>query len=103
MDTKVCWESFKAEAATVAEKVKKLVHEGNVRRIVVEQRGHTIAEFPLTAGVLSIMLAPVLAAIGAIVALLKDCTIHVDRTETAAAAAPAAPKTDARTPVDIER
>ncbi len=102
MDTKVCWESFKAEAATVAEKVKTLVHEGNVRRILVEHKGHTVAEFPLTAGVLGVVLAPVLAAIGAIVALLKDCTIHVERTETAVAAAPAAPKTDTRTPVDIE-
>ena len=74
------WETFKAESGGVLEKLKALIHEGNVRRVVVQHQGQTVAEFPLTAGVVGALLAPVVAAIGAIVALLKDCTIQVERT-----------------------
>jgi hypothetical protein len=80
-----CRESFKAGTSTFVDRLKKLVHEGNVRRVIVEQDGKTIAEFPLTAGVVGVVLAPVVAAVGALVALLKDCTIHIDRTESAVA------------------
>lgn len=59
---------------------KKLIHEGNVRRIIVAQDGNTIAEFPLTAGVVGVVLAPTLAAIGALSALLINCTIEIERT-----------------------
>jgi Domain of unknown function (DUF4342) len=65
------------------------VREGNVRRIVVQHEGRTIAEFPVTAGVVGALLAPVLAALGAIVALLKDCTIRVERTERSSDVKPA--------------
>jgi hypothetical protein len=82
MSDKTCWESIKTEGANVVEKLKQLVHEGNVRRIVVKQSGRTVAEFPLTAGVVGAVLAPVLAAIGALIALLKDCSIEVERTRT---------------------
>ena len=51
MTDKTCWESFKAEGDNVADKIKSLIHEGNVRRVVVQHQGRTIAEFPLTAGV----------------------------------------------------
>ena len=61
--------------------VKKMIHEGNVRRIIIKQDEHTIAEFPLTVGVVSVMLAPTLAAVGAISALLTNCTIEVERVE----------------------
>jgi len=81
MTDKTCWESFKVESDTVVEKIKKLIHEGNVRRVVVQHQGRTIAEFPLTAGVVGTVLAPVLAAVGALVALLKDCTIQIERAE----------------------
>jgi hypothetical protein len=80
MTNKTWWESIKTESEGVIENLKKLIHEGNVRRIVVQHEGRTVAEFPVTAGVLGAMLAPVLAAIGAIVAVLKDCTIRVERT-----------------------
>ena len=73
------WESFKAEGETVADKIKSVIHEGNIRRVVVQHQGRTIAEFPLTAGVVGTVLAPVLAAVGALVALLKDCTIQIER------------------------
>ena len=79
MDTKTFWESFKAEGENVVDKVKQVVHEGNVRRVVVKHAGRSVAEFPLTAGVVGALLAPVLAAIAAVVALLKDCTIEVER------------------------
>ena len=79
MADRTWWESFKAESTTVLDKVKDVVHEGNVRRVVVQHEGRTVAEFPLTAGVVGAVLAPVLAAIAALVALLKDCTIQVER------------------------
>jgi hypothetical protein len=82
MPEKTVWESLKTEGQSVLERLKELIHEGNVRRVVVQHQGRTVAEFPLTAGVVGIVLAPVLAAIGALVALLKDCTIQVEKSET---------------------
>jgi len=79
---KTFFESIKTESENVVERLKQLIHEGNVRRIVIQSQGRTVAEFPLTAGVVGALLAPVLAAIGAIVALLKDCTIQVEREDT---------------------
>ena len=79
MNTKTFCESFKAEGENAAERVKQIVHEGNVRRVVVKHEGRTVAEFPLTAGVVGAVLAPVLAAIGALVALMEDCTIEIER------------------------
>ncbi|HTL00926.1 MAG TPA: DUF4342 domain-containing protein [Vicinamibacterales bacterium] len=75
------WEAVKGDAHTVVDKVKAIVHEGNVRRIVVQHEGRTVAEFPLTAGVVGAVLAPALAAIAAIVAMLKDCTLQVERVQ----------------------
>jgi hypothetical protein len=79
---KTIWESIRTESENVVEKLKQLIHEGNVRRVVIQHQGRVVAEFPLTAGVVGAVLAPVLAAIGAIVALLKDCTIQVEREES---------------------
>lgn len=73
------WESLKAEGTNILDKLKDLIHEGNVRRVVIQHQGRTVAEFPLSAGIVGALLAPVLAAVGAIVALLKDCTIQVER------------------------
>ena len=79
MADKTYWDSFKAEGENVISKIKTFIHEGNVRRVVIQHQGRTVAEFPLTAGVVGAVLAPVLAAIGALVALLQDCTIQVER------------------------
>jgi len=79
MTDKTYWDSFKAESGNVLGRIKALIHEGNVRRVVVSQNDRVVAEFPLTAGVVGAVLAPVLAAIGALVALLQDCTIEVER------------------------
>lgn len=73
------WESFKLEGAAIVEKLKELLHEGNIRRVVIEHDGRTIAEFPLTVGVVGAVFAPVLAAVGALVAIIQKCTIHVER------------------------
>ena len=73
------WESFKVEGEAVIAKLKELLHEGNVRRVIVQHEGRKIAEFPMTAGVVGAVLAPPLAAIAVLVALLKDCTIQVER------------------------
>jgi hypothetical protein len=80
-DRKCSTESFKVESAAILEKIKELIREGNVRRVIVEHEGRTVAEFPLTVGVVGAVLAPVVAALGALVALLKECTIRVEREE----------------------
>jgi len=77
------WESLKTESANVVDRLREIIREGNVRRVIVRQGSRTVAEFPLTVGVVGAVLAPILAAIGAIVALLKDCTIHVERDPSA--------------------
>jgi hypothetical protein len=79
MDTTTRWESFKAEGENFVDKLTDFVHEGNIRRLIVKHGDRTVAEFPLTVGVVGVVLAPVLAAIGALVALMKDCTIEVER------------------------
>lgn len=73
-------ESFKVAADQLVDAVKKLLHEGNVRRIVIKQAGRTVAEFPLTVGVIGAVLAPILAAVGALAAVLTECSIEVERT-----------------------
>jgi hypothetical protein len=73
-------EEFKISGDDIMAKLKKLVNEGNVRKIMVKDRkGKTIAEFPLTVGVVGVLVVPVLAAVGAIVALATDCVISVER------------------------
>jgi hypothetical protein len=76
-------ESFKVAADQLVDAVKRLIHEGNVRRVILKQDGRTVVEFPLTVGVVGTVLAPVLAAVGAIAALLTECTIEVERTVSA--------------------
>jgi hypothetical protein len=85
------WETIKGESGELLERVKSLIHEGNVRRIVIRQGDRSIAEFPLTVGVVGTVGAPILAAVGAIVALVTNCSIAVQR-ETVATSSPAAPE-----------
>jgi hypothetical protein len=73
-------EEFKVKGKDLADKVKELIHEGNVRRISIKnQDGVTIVNIPLTVGVVGAAVAPVLAAVGAIAALVTDCTVSVER------------------------
>ena len=75
-------ESFKVATDQLVDAVRKLLHEGNVRRIIIKQGSRTVAEFPLTVGVLGAVFAPVLAAVGALAAVLTDCTLEVEREAT---------------------
>ena len=86
------WQKLEGTTDQILNQLKKLVDEGNIRRVVVKQRGRTVAEFPLTAGVIGAVLAPVAAAIGALSALLAECSIEVEKTvqEPVAPAEPAA-------------
>lgn len=79
-------ETVKVEGSQVVDQLRRLIHEGNVRRVVIKQGEHTVAEFPLTVGVVGAMLAPVLAGIGAMAALMTDCSIEVERAPTESAA-----------------
>jgi len=73
-------ESFKVTGQQLLDAVKKLLHEGNVRRVIIKQDGRVIAEFPLTVGVIGAVVAPLLAAVGALAAVLTECTVDVERT-----------------------
>jgi hypothetical protein len=79
MAEKTIWETIGIQGNELLEKLKHVIHEGNVRRVIIKQGNRTVAEFPLTAGIVGAVLAPILAAIGALVALLKDCSIEVER------------------------
>ncbi len=72
-------ESFKVAGGQLVDAVKKLVQEGNIRRVIIKQDQRTIAEFPLTVGVIGTVFAPMLAAVGALAAVLTECTIEVER------------------------
>lgn len=75
-------EKLEGTTDQILAQIKRLIDEGNVRRVVVKQQGRVIAEFPLTVGVVGTVIAPVAAAIGALSAVLADCTIEVEKTVT---------------------
>jgi len=73
-------EEFKITGDELLAKFKELVHEGNVRRLIIKsESGMTLLEVPLTIGVIGAALLPVLAAVGALAAVATDCTIVVER------------------------
>jgi hypothetical protein len=75
-------EEFKVTGDDLLGKVKSLIAEGNVRRITVKNKeGKNIVELPLTVGIVGAALAPILAAIGAMAALVTECSIVVEREE----------------------
>jgi hypothetical protein len=79
---KIKKEEFKVSGEDVVKKVKELVKEGNIRRVIIKnEEGKTLVEFPLTIGVVGTALLPVWAAIGAIAALVAKCTIVVEKRE----------------------
>jgi Domain of unknown function (DUF4342) len=80
--SKIFNESFKINGEELLKKIKDLIAEGNVRKITIQDKtGKEIMSFPLTIGVVGAVLAPVLAAVGAIAALIGECTISVEREE----------------------
>ena len=78
-------EKFTISGSQLVEKVKQLIHEGNIRKVRVIHEGKTILEIPLSIGApaaaIGIVAAPVLAALGAFAALVTECTIEVEKTE----------------------
>ena len=73
-------ETFEVKGGHLIEKVKELVHEGNVRRIIIkDSTGRTVMEVPVTVGVVGALVAPVMAAIGALAALAANYSIEVER------------------------
>ncbi len=78
-------EKFTISGEQLVEKIKQLIHEGNIRKVRIIHKGKTVLEVPLTIGapatVAMIVAAPVLAAIGAFAALVTECTIEVEKTE----------------------
>jgi hypothetical protein len=72
-------ENFKIDGDRLLGEFKRLVAEGNVRRITIKQGEQTVVELPLTVGVVGALLAPWAAAVGAIAALVTDCSIVVER------------------------
>lgn len=72
-------ETISVEGGDLLEHVRHLIHEGNVRRIAIIHDGHTVMELPVTLGVVGVLAAPWLAAVGAAAAVLTDCTIEVER------------------------
>jgi hypothetical protein len=75
-------EEFKVSGDEVVKKIKELVHEGNIRRIILKnEEGKTLLEIPLTWGVVGVALIPVWAAVGALAALVANLTIVVEKKE----------------------
>jgi hypothetical protein len=75
-------EFFTVNGEHLLQKIKELIEEGNVRRITItEKSGKELMSFPLTIGVVGALLAPVLAAVGALAAIIGECTIAVEREE----------------------
>jgi hypothetical protein len=73
-------EEYKVRGEKIVGKIKELLHEGNVRHVVIKNDdGKTLIEFPVTVGVAGALLVPVWAAVGALAALVTNCSIEVER------------------------
>ena len=85
MSERTFWQTIETTGEQLLTTIKELVAAGNVRRIRIRQKDRVIAEFPLTVGVVGTLLAPIAAAIGALTAVLTECSIDVERVDTDAA------------------
>ena len=75
-------EEFQFSGDTLISKIKEIIHEGNIRRIIIKDKeGKTVLEIPMTFGVVGALIAPQLAAIGAIAALVTEATVVVERAD----------------------
>jgi Domain of unknown function (DUF4342) len=83
-------EEIQVMGANLVDKVKELIHEGNVQRIIIKnEHGHTLVEIPVTLAAIGVVAAPVLAAVGAIAGVVTKCTLVVERREPPSAPPPA--------------
>jgi hypothetical protein len=81
-ENKTFTEEFSVTGEEILAKIKELIHEGNIRRIIIKDKeGRTLIEVPLTLGVVGVILVPVWAAIGAVAALVSEATIVVEKNE----------------------
>ncbi|MRR30969.1 DUF4342 domain-containing protein [bacterium] len=81
-DEKVKYEEFRVDGEQLVSKIKEIIHEGNVRRIIIKnEKGEVLVELPLTIGVVGALLIPVWAAVGAIAALAANLTIVVEKVD----------------------
>jgi hypothetical protein len=81
-EQKVRTEEFQVSGDMLVAKIKELVHEGNIRRVIIKnEEGRTLIDVPLTLGVVGVLVAPQLAAIGAIAALITHGSIVVEKVE----------------------
>lgn len=88
------YEQFKVAGKDLAAKIQELIHEGNVRRIVVkDESGHTFMEIPLTVAAIGVVAAPLLAAIGTIATMVAKFDIVVERNKPTPPPPPAEPGT----------
>ena len=83
MSERTFWQTIETTGDQLLKTVKEVIEAGNVRRIRIKQKGSVVAEFPLTVGVVGVLLAPVFVAVGALAAVLTECTIEVERVEKA--------------------
>ena len=82
MAEKTHTEEFHVSGEELISKIKELVHEGNIRRVIIQnEKGRTLIDIPLSLGVVGVLLAPQLAAVGAIAALMTKGTIIVERAD----------------------
>lgn len=73
-------ETYQVKGEELLKKIKAIIKEGNVRKITIsDKKGKELVTFPLTLGVIGAVIAPVLAAVGAIAALVTECTVTVER------------------------
>jgi hypothetical protein len=82
IDNRTRFESLQVSGGKLMETIENLIQEGNVRRITIKQGDQTVAEFPLTFGLVGAVLAPAVAGIGAVAALATGCTIEIERADT---------------------
>ena len=81
MDTKTFVEELKVAAHELVEKVKDLIHEGNVRRIIIkDEHGRTFVEIPVTVAAVGVLLAPIVAAVAALATMASKFTVVVEKT-----------------------
>jgi hypothetical protein len=81
-ESKIHTEEFSVNGDEILAKVKELIREGNIRRVIIKEKtGRILVEFPLTLGVVGAALAPVLVAVGAVAALVSEATIVVEKVE----------------------
>ena len=80
-ESKIRKEEFKVSGSQLVSRIKEIIHEGNIRRIIIKQDERTLIEIPLTVAAIGALLAPILAAVGAMAALLTHCTLEVEKIE----------------------